>query len=141
MSHKLVDEKVVALCDKTLDKLDELGVGWDPKQVKKRKLMLMLNDIEKLNGSVSSMIIRRFNMEMTLRREKLAFAMDKKYHLKRFQPEVYRTLAEGTMLDASLKRPLTSGISSTIRGSRHNNSMSMRGKDIVISPILKKELG
>ena len=64
--------------------LDELGVGWDPKQVKKRKLMHMLNDIEKLNGSVSSMIIRRFNMEMTLRRERLAFAMDKKYHLKKF---------------------------------------------------------
>jgi len=93
LSHKLVDEKVVTLCDKTLDKLDELGVGWDPKQVKKRKLMHMLNDIEKLNGSVSSMIIRRFNMEMTLLRERLAFAMDKKYHLKKFQPEVYHNLA------------------------------------------------
>jgi hypothetical protein len=46
-------------------------------------MMHMLNDIEKLNGTVSSMIIRRFNLEMTLRREKLAFAMDKKYQLRR----------------------------------------------------------
>ena len=131
----------MTICDKTLDKLDNLGVGWDPKALKKRKLMHMLNDIEKMNGSVSSMIIRRFNMEMTLRREKLAFAMDKKYHLRRFQPGVYNTLAEGTMLDEKLKRPLTSGISSEITAKRNTNSLTVRGRDLFISPLLKKELG
>jgi hypothetical protein len=138
-----LDEKVVTIAERTLDKLDNLGVGWDPKTLKKRKLMLMLNDIEKMNGSVSNMIIRRFNLEMTLRREKLAFAMDKKYHLRRFQPGVYNTLAEGTMLDSKLKRPLTSGIVDGVGRSsqRNNHSMTMRGKDLVISPILKKELG
>lgn len=74
----------MTICEKTLDKLDGMGIGWDPKKLKKRRLMLMLNDIERINDTVSSMVIRRFNMEMTLRREKLAFAMDKKYQLKKF---------------------------------------------------------
>ena len=111
-SHNLLDEKIMNVYDKTLDKMETLGVGWDPKKIKKRKMMIMLNDIEKLNGSVSSMVMNRFNLEMTLRREKLAFSMDKKYNLKRFQPEVYKTLATGTMLDPNLKRPLTSGLPS-----------------------------
>jgi len=83
-SHNMLDEKIMNVYDKTLDKMETMGVGWDPKKVKKRKLMNMLNDIEKLNGSVSSMVMNRFNLEMTLRREKLAFSMDKKYNLKRF---------------------------------------------------------
>jgi hypothetical protein len=77
-----MDEGIMKIYDKTMRRLDHLGVSWDPKDLERREIIKLLNDTEKLNGTVSEMILKRFKAEMTLRKEKLAFTLDKVYHLK-----------------------------------------------------------
>jgi hypothetical protein len=128
-SHSLVDDKIMNIYDRTLDKLDSLGVAWDPKKLKLRNMRRFLDETENINGTVSGKILKRFKVEMTLRKEKLAFALDKKYHLKKFDREIYQTLIAGTNLDKN--RPLSTG--------RKLNAIE-NGGDLIVAPVFKKEL-
>lgn len=105
-------------------------MAWDPKRIKNRNMRRLLDETEHLNGAASGKILKRFQIEMTLRKEKLAFALDKKYHLKKFNPEIYRTLIAGTHLDKSRSATTKAGKMSAIEN----------GGDIIIAPVMKKEL-
>ncbi len=83
------------------------------------------------------MILKRFKNEMVLRKEKLAFALDKVYHLKHINRSIYYDLVEGTTLDRhkpvrnSLMRPKT-----TKNAKGFHEVMG----DLIISPVMPKEI-
>jgi hypothetical protein len=81
-----MDKGIMKVYDRTINKLDKIGVAKNKDEIEKMKILELLNDTDKLNGTVSSMILKRFKHEMVLRKEKLAFALDKVYHLKHINP-------------------------------------------------------
>ncbi len=79
--------------DKTLNKLDRLGVSWDREKLKLRRMHELLDSTKKLNVTVSNTVLRKFKHEMSLRKEKLAFLMDKVYFITKHEKDVYNSLA------------------------------------------------
>ena len=97
-THSLLDEGIMDVYDRTLDKLEKLGVAWDPKRLKLRGLKNMLDETHRLNSNLSNAVLSKFRLEMNLRREKLAFLMDKVYYIKKHEKEVYNSLAESGII-------------------------------------------
>ena len=119
------------LYDSTIDKLNKLGISWDPKRLKHRQLLALLSDTESMNGTVSNAVLLRFKHEINLRRERLTFLMDKIYNIHKLEPDVYRHLQE---------IPAIQILGNTNETRKHPNYDKMEG-DIILSPVLKKELG
>lgn len=80
--------------DSTLEKLDKLGVSLPKKKLQKREMQTLLNETDQLNSTVSSMVMKKFHHEMIMRREKLAFLMDKVYYIRKHEKDVYSALAD-----------------------------------------------
>ena len=124
------------LYDRTINKMDRIGVSKTKEELEKREILELLNDTEKLNGTVSGMILKRFKHEMVLRKEKLAFALDKKYHLKHMDPSIYNDLVEGTTLgkEKSLRNSMRPKTTKNAKGFRETMG------DLIISPVMPKEI-
>ena len=88
-----MDPGIMNVYDNTLDFLDKLGVQLDKKSLKRRALSNLLDDTNKLNNMVSSEVVTRFKKQLCLRKERLAFRMDKVFCVKNLQRDVYDTLA------------------------------------------------
>ena len=131
-----MDEGIMKLYDRTINKMDKIGVAKTEEEMEKREIIDLLNDTEKLNGTVSGMILKRFKHEMVLRKEKLAFALDKVYHLKHIDPSIYYDLAEGTTLgkDSSLRNSMRPKTTKNAKGFRESMG------DLIISPVMPKEI-
>jgi hypothetical protein len=39
ITNELLDEGIMTIYDKTMDKLDEIGVSWDAKKLKRRNMI------------------------------------------------------------------------------------------------------
>ena len=124
------------LYDRTINKLDKIGVAKSKDQIEKMKILELLNDTEKLNGTVSAMILKRFKHEMVLRKEKLAFALDKVYHIKHINPSIYQDLVEGTTLERHRN------FRNTLRPKTTKNAKGLNeiNGDLIISPVMPKEI-
>jgi hypothetical protein len=132
----MMDEGIMKLFDRTINKMERIGVAKSKEEIEKRQILELLNDTEKLNGTVSGMILKRFKHEMVLRKEKLAFALDKVYHLKHINPSIYYDLVEGTTLgkDSGLRNSLRPKTTKNAKGFNH-----VMG-DLIISPVMPKEI-
>ena len=43
ITNELLDEGIMTIYDKTLDKLDEIGVSWEAKKLKRRNMIQLLD--------------------------------------------------------------------------------------------------
>lgn len=82
------------------------------------------------------MILKRFKHEMVLRKEKLAFALDKVYHIKHMDPSIYNDLVEGTTLgkDRNMHNAMRPKTTKNAKGFQE-----IMG-DLIISPVMPKEI-
>lgn len=79
--------------------LDKWGVSVDKKEGKKRAMAKLLDDTSGMNSALSKLLLNRFQHEMSQRKEKLAFMMDKIYYIRKLEPKVYESLLDcGAML-------------------------------------------
>ena len=132
----MMDEGIMKLYDRTINKMERIGVAKTKEEMEKREILDLLNDTEKLNGTVSGMILKRFKHEMVLRKEKLAFALDKVYHLKHINPSIYYDLVEGTTFgkDSNHRNSMRPKTTKNAKGFRESMG------DLIISTIMPKEI-
>jgi hypothetical protein len=132
----MMDEGIMNLYDRTINKMERIGVAKTKEEMEKREILYLLNDTEKLKGTVSGMILKRFKHEMVLRKEKLAFALDKVYHLKHINPSIYYDLVEGTTFgkDSNIRNSMRPKTTKNAKGFRESMG------DLIISPVMPKEI-
>lgn len=79
--------------DETIEIFDKLGVQWDKRRLKLRDLASLLEDTNNLNSLVNQEVMVRFNKMLNMRKERMAFRMDKVFSIRELSTDVYDYLA------------------------------------------------
>lgn len=67
--------------DETIEIFDKLGVQWDKRRLRLRDLARLLEDTN-LNSLVNKEVMVRFNKMLNMRKERMAFRMDKVFSIR-----------------------------------------------------------
>lgn len=93
-AHGLLDTGILSKYDETIEIFNKLGIKWDKRRLKLRDLANLLEDTNKLNSLVNQEVMIRFNKMLNMRKERMAFRMDKVFSIRELSTEVYDYLAK-----------------------------------------------